>query len=127
MSKTIAVAREFMRLYIEAAKVDPDASDPASSRGVMRTIQSRFPGISVAEMKRANAVMLNEMEAFLEEMGKHCKEMGALLDAADAAKLHGRSAGPLMALFERVAAEAESMGDLTPENVFPTKPDASKS
>jgi len=85
-----------------------------------------FPGIIKAEMDRVNDVMLDEMHAFVEEMDNRCKEMMALLLAMDAAEAwpeHRSFQGGL----ERVAAEVENIGNLTPENVFPTKPDRLKS
>ena len=76
-----AVAREFARLYLAAAEIDPTASDPAVTRGIRRTIRSKFPGLRVAEMKRASDVAMDEMAAFVEEFDRRTKEMGALIDA----------------------------------------------
>jgi hypothetical protein len=123
--KTVDVAREVVRLYLDAAEVDPAASDPETR--ILRAIESMFPGITKDEIKRANNVALDEMAAFAGEAETRCKEMRALLEAINAAERHGQSVNPFLAAFESVAAESDSAGDMTAENVFPTKPDKSKS
>lgn len=45
----------------------------------------------------------------------------------DADARHGQSIAPFKAAFAAVSAELDGLGHLTPESIFPTKPDSSKS
>jgi hypothetical protein len=126
-TKTIDVAREFARAYLVAAELDPTASDHDVTRGIRRSVEAKFPGITIPEMMRASAIAMDEIGAFVDEFERRTKELGTLVEAMGAVERHGQNLAPLKAAYRAASAELEALGKMTPENMFPTKPDKSKS
>jgi hypothetical protein len=124
MTNTIDVARELMRLY---DGIDADNCGVNFYRMIRRMIQERFPGITSGEYERAHHVMMAQMEMFLEDASMRIERMKALFPAVLQENLAGNLTGPFHDAFNMAFAECDAMGKMTAENVFPTKPDKSKS
>jgi hypothetical protein len=121
---TIDVARELARLYVGT---DPEDADAEFYRGVIHTIQGKFPGISRREFERANDVMTSQMEMFMEDAGERLAGVETLFAAAQLENLAGKLTGPSHDAFNRACEEFAAWGDMTADSLFPAKPDKSKS
>jgi len=119
MTNTIDVARELMRLY---DGVDADNCGVNLYRMIRRKIQETFPGITNGEYERAHHVMMAQMEMFVEDASMRIERMNALFPNSA-----GKLTGPFHDAFNMAFAECNAVGKMTAENVFPAKPDKSKS
>jgi hypothetical protein len=67
------------------------------------------------------------MEMFVEDMEERVARLKALLPAALLENLAGKLTGSCHDVFYMAADECAAMGMMTPDSLFPTKPDKSKS
>ena len=94
---------------------------------VRRTIAEMFPRVTKAEYLRAHDVMVAQMEMYVEEASMRVEQLKALLPYALQESLEGKLTGPFHDAFNKAAEDCAAMARMTPDNVFPARPDKSKS
>jgi hypothetical protein len=118
------VARELMRLY---DGVDADNCGVDFYRMVRCTIKEKFPRITKAEYLRAHNVMVAQMEMFVEDARMRVEQLKALLPYVLQESLEGKLTGPFHDAFNMAAEDCVATRKMAPDNVFPARPDKSKS
>ena len=127
-AKAVDVAREYYRLIQPIAAGIADKNDPAVVPGeVARKLKSKFPGLSKTDMERATDVMMAQLEMVMEDLDDRLAQMRVLARAHLAAGADVEHAASIRAAFDRASEEFDAIHrDLTPDKLFPKKPDKTK-
>jgi hypothetical protein len=128
-AKAVDVAREYYRLIHTIAAGPPDKNDPAMVPGeVARKLRSKFPGLSKADMERAVDVMMAQLEMVMEDLQDRLARMRDLARAHLAVGVDVEHAASIRAAFDKAREEFDAVRlDLSPNKLFPKKPDKTKS
>ena len=104
-------------------------NDPGVVPGELaRKLKSKFPGLSKADMERAADVMMAQLEMVMEDLNDRLAQMRVLARAHLAVGADVEHAASIRAAFDKAGEEFDAVRrDLTPDNLFPKKPDKTKS